>query len=390
MAVNLQLVPATAGKRLGAAVTDWLFPLVVPAVLFSIGFAGVTRTRSGGFITYDTASVVLFGGIGTGLALVYLFVLLGLEARTGKTPGNLLLGIRSADNDGYAPGAGAVFLRSIITGAGAVLVLIAAVLVVVFKWFDAALLILGPLQLLAAVWAVLVVVSNTVGQERRGLRGWHDNAAKTLVFRRQGGPEPHHQRRHPGPVQLRAAGPAARPAGAVTRRRCPRAARSSPPRRRLQPGPPQPRGPAGASPHARHRSQSSPTADHPRTDRVLHLARVLCTAGQSAPARSYTAAAGRPGSRHGTEPPDSGLQGSRTRTTTSNAPRSGPAPPAAGAAAPAPRLSCGSGSTTAGTSSWTGTSWWDATPWVRPANSMPSSWPWTIPAAPSPKPTCTS
>ncbi|KQR00626.1 transporter [Arthrobacter sp. Leaf141] len=189
MAVNLQLVPATAGKRLGAAVTDWLFPLVVPAVLFSIGFAGVTRTRSGGFITYDTGSVVLFGGIGTGLALVYLFVLLGLEARTGKTPGNLLLGIRSADNDGYAPGAGPVFLRSIITGAGAVLVLIAAVLVVVFKWFDAALLILGPLQLLAAVWAVLVVISNR-WDKNGGVRGWHDAAAKTLVFDVKAGRNP--------------------------------------------------------------------------------------------------------------------------------------------------------------------------------------------------------
>ncbi|WP_432245840.1 RDD family protein [Arthrobacter sp. G.S.26] len=189
MAVNLQLVPATAGKRLGAAVTDWLFPLVVPAVLFSIGFAGVTRTRSGGFITYDTGSVVLFGGIGTGLALVYIFVLLGLEARTGKTPGNLLLGIRSADNDGYAPGAGPVFLRSIITGAGAVLVLIAAVLVVVFKWFDAALLILGPLQLLAAVWAVLVVISNR-WDKNGGVRGWHDAAAKTLVFDVKAGRNP--------------------------------------------------------------------------------------------------------------------------------------------------------------------------------------------------------
>ncbi len=189
MAGNLQLVPATAGKRLGAAVVDWLFPVAVLVVTFAIGFAGITRTRSGGFIIYDTASLVLFGGIGLGITLVYGAVLTGLEARTGKTPGNLLMGIRSTDNDGYAPGAGGVFVRGLLTGAGVLLTLIGAVLVVVFKWFDAAFFILGPLLLVAAVWAVLVVVSNTWDKGGR-LRGWHDNAAKTLVFDVKAGRDP--------------------------------------------------------------------------------------------------------------------------------------------------------------------------------------------------------
>ncbi|MCY1675371.1 RDD family protein [Pseudarthrobacter sp. SL88] len=189
MAGNLQLVPATAGKRLGAAVVDWLFPLAVLVVTFAIGFAGITRTRSGGFIIYDTASLVLFGGIGLGITLVYSAVLTGLEARTGKTPGNLLMGIRSTDNDGYAPGAGGVFVRGLLTGAGVLLTLIGAVLVVVFKWFDAAFFILGPLLLVAAFWAVLVVVSNTWDKGGR-LRGWHDDAAKTLVFDVKAGRDP--------------------------------------------------------------------------------------------------------------------------------------------------------------------------------------------------------
>ncbi|MHC6591127.1 RDD family protein [Arthrobacter sp. C152] len=189
MAVNLQLVPATAGKRLGAAVIDWLPAVAVLVVTFAIGFAGITRTRSGGFIVYDTSSLVLFGGIGLGLTLVYLFVLLGLEARTGKTPGNLLMGIRSADRDGYAPGAGGVFLRGLVTGAGILLALLAAVLVVLFKWFDAALFILGPLLLVGAAWAVVVVVSNR-WDRNGGLRGWHDAAAKTLVFDVKAGRDP--------------------------------------------------------------------------------------------------------------------------------------------------------------------------------------------------------
>lgn len=189
MAVNLQLVPATAGKRLGAAVLDWLFPLAVLAVTFSIGFAGITRTRSGGFIVYDTGSVVLFGGIGVGVTIVFAAVLLGLEARTGKTPGNILLGIRSADADGYAPGAGAVFLRGLITGAGVILALIASVLVLIFQWFGVALFILGPLLLVAAIWAILVVVSNRWDKDG-GLRGWHDSAAKTLAFDVKAGRDP--------------------------------------------------------------------------------------------------------------------------------------------------------------------------------------------------------
>ena len=181
MSAKLELVPATAGKRLGAAVLDWLAPVAVLVVTFAIGFAGITRTLSGGFIIYDTASLVLFGSIGLGLTLVYLVVLLGMEGRSGATIGNRVMGIRSADKDGYAPGAGGVFLRGLVTGAGIILAVLVAVAVVIFKWFDIALFILGPLLLLGAVWAVLVVVSNTWDANGK-LRGWHDAAAKTLVF----------------------------------------------------------------------------------------------------------------------------------------------------------------------------------------------------------------
>ncbi|VXC62701.1 Uncharacterized membrane protein YckC, RDD family [Arthrobacter sp. 9AX] len=189
MAVNLQLVPAAAGKRLGAAVIDWLPPLAVLVITFALGFAGITRTRSGGFIIYDTGSLVLFGGIGLGLTLVYLFVVMGWEARTGKTPGNVLMGIRSADNDGYAPGAAPLFLRGLITGAGILLTLLAAILVVVFQWFAAAFIVLGPLVLVGAAWAVVVVVSNSWDKNGR-LRGWHDAAAKTLAFDVKAGRNP--------------------------------------------------------------------------------------------------------------------------------------------------------------------------------------------------------
>ena len=189
MPSKLEVVPATAGKRLGAAVLDWLPPVTVLAILLALGFAGITRTQRGGFIVYDTSSLVLFGGIGAGLTLIYLVVLAALEGRTGATLGNRLMGIRSTDADGFAPGGGAVFLRGLITGAGMLLAVIAAAAVVMFQWFGAALPVLGPLVFLGAAWAVLVVLSSA--WDRNGqLRGWHDTAAKTLVFDVKAGRNP--------------------------------------------------------------------------------------------------------------------------------------------------------------------------------------------------------
>lgn len=186
---KLELVPAAAGKRLGAAVLDWLPPVTVLAILLAVGFAGVTRRQSGGFIVYDTSSLVLFGGIGAGLILIHMAVAASLEARSGATPGNRLMGIRSTDADGHAPGGGAVFLRGLITGAGVLVAVAAAAAVVIFQWFGVALPVLGPLLFLGAAWAVLVVLSNTWDRNGR-LRGWQDTAAKTLVFDVKAGRNP--------------------------------------------------------------------------------------------------------------------------------------------------------------------------------------------------------
>lgn len=189
MAVQLEVVPASAGKRLGAAVLDWLPPFTVLVVMFAFGFASVTRTQSGGFIIYDTSMLVLLGGMATAVALVYAIVVMGIEGRTGNTPGNRLMGIRSADKDGYAPGSGAVLVRGLITGAGILLAIVAAVVVVALKWFDVALWILVPLFLLGTAWALLVVPSNAWDRNGR-LRAWNDAAAKTLVFDIKAGRNP--------------------------------------------------------------------------------------------------------------------------------------------------------------------------------------------------------
>ncbi|WP_224091998.1 MULTISPECIES: RDD family protein [unclassified Arthrobacter] len=181
MTAQLELVPASVGKRLGAAVLDWLGPVAVLTTAFALGIAGITQTRRNGFIVYDTALLVLLGSIGLGVTVLYMFVLLGIEARSGNTIGNQLMGIRSSDADGYAPGAGVVFVRGILTGG---LLLLAAILGAVLLGVGLLGLVLWialPLMVLGVVWAVLVVVSSA--WDRNGkLRGWHDKAAKSLVF----------------------------------------------------------------------------------------------------------------------------------------------------------------------------------------------------------------
>ncbi|WCI09470.1 hypothetical protein PJ267_07590 [Arthrobacter sp. OVS8] len=82
-----------------------------------------------------------------------------------------------------------MFLRGLITGAGVLLAVIAAAVVVMFQWFGVALLVLGPLLFLGAVWAVVVVLSS-VWDSNGQLRGWHDEAAKTLVFDVKSGRNP--------------------------------------------------------------------------------------------------------------------------------------------------------------------------------------------------------
>ncbi|MFJ5955630.1 RDD family protein [Paenarthrobacter sp. NPDC092416] len=181
MSVKLELVPASAGKRLGAAVLDWIGPIAVLVTTFAIGIAGITQARKNGFIVYDTGLLVLLGSIGLGVTVVYIFVLLALEARSGNTIGNQLMGIRSTDADGYAPGAGSVFVRGVITGGVLLLALLAAVVLLAIGQLGLALWVVLPLLFLGAVWAILVVVSNAWDNNGK-LRGWHDKAAKSLVF----------------------------------------------------------------------------------------------------------------------------------------------------------------------------------------------------------------
>ncbi|MET1155978.1 RDD family protein [Arthrobacter sp.] len=157
MAARLNLVSASAGKRLGA----WLIDKIPPAVLMLAAYAAsvpaVMQAASSGSASAAASAVgglFLWIALASLLSLAYTVWLWGWEATTGKTPGNLMLGLRTANEDGHAAGWGAIFLRGLIIAVGG---------------------------LVLVVGAVVVVVSN-VWDRNHKRQGWHDKVAKTLVL----------------------------------------------------------------------------------------------------------------------------------------------------------------------------------------------------------------
>jgi uncharacterized RDD family membrane protein YckC len=157
VAARLNLVSASAGKRLGA----WLIDKIPPAVLMLAAYAAsvpaVLQAAASGSASAAGSAVgglFLWLGLASLLSLAYTVWLWGWEATTGKTPGNLVLGLRTANEDGHAAGWGAIFLRGLIIAVGG---------------------------LVLAVGAVVVVVSN-VWDRNHKRQGWHDKVAKTLVL----------------------------------------------------------------------------------------------------------------------------------------------------------------------------------------------------------------
>lgn len=152
MAQNLNLVNAVAAKRLVAGLLD-IVPVVLAAMVFYA--ANLDTLRSSAYLSASD----LISEMSTSYMLLAVFVLAyavavwGWEANTGKTPGNLALGLRTCDEDGFAPGWGKVFIRRLLAG-------LAGIVPVV-----------GP---------VIMLLSNLWDPQHQR-QGWHDKAAHTLV-----------------------------------------------------------------------------------------------------------------------------------------------------------------------------------------------------------------
>lgn len=151
MAKVMNLVNASAGKRLAA----WLLDMAPIAVLGAI-FGAVVGPR---LVQAAVAPEILaqlagmYGLFGL-LVLAYTIFLWWWEATQGKTLGNLLLKLRTSDEDGFAPGWGRVIGRRLLIGVAGVVP------------------VLGP---------VLMVVSN-LWDANHQRQGWHDKVARTLVM----------------------------------------------------------------------------------------------------------------------------------------------------------------------------------------------------------------
>lgn len=152
MQKTLNLVNAPAGKRLAAWLIDQIIPAAAvgivagatfPAVLNS---AGVAQQQA--LATYTLAMLVA-----SVVSLAYTVWLWGWQASAGKTPGNLVLGLRVTSEEGTPAGWGPIFLRWVIIAVSGLVPVV------------------GP---------VLMLLSN-LWDTNHQRQGWHDKVARTLV-----------------------------------------------------------------------------------------------------------------------------------------------------------------------------------------------------------------
>ncbi|WP_139006586.1 RDD family protein [Arthrobacter crystallopoietes] len=165
MAARLNLVSASAGKRVGAWLIDKLPPAVLVGIGYGVGMAGLLGAAGSSTeeaVASAATALFLWLGITSLLALAYGIWKWGWEARTGKTPGNVLLGLRTSNEDGNAPGWAAIFVRGLIIAVGGLVPVIGAVIVVISNHWDA-------------------------NHQRQG---WHDKVAKTLALDVNAGRDP--------------------------------------------------------------------------------------------------------------------------------------------------------------------------------------------------------
>jgi len=92
------------GRRIGAALLD--IAVLVLAFTFASLLSGTGQSR-GGTVALSQAGTVAYSMVG----LAYYFV---AEAITGQTLGKRLLGLRVMRASGERPGAGAIFLRTLL------------------------------------------------------------------------------------------------------------------------------------------------------------------------------------------------------------------------------------------------------------------------------------
>ncbi len=162
VAAARELLAGGAGRRLVAKIVDGVLPAALVVAALSVGTALLSVKVSNGYRTIDFTWLGILAGAASVLSLAYGLWLWFWEAKTGKTPGNVMLGLRTTNMDGMPAGVLAIFLRNLIVALGSVAFY---------------------------VGMAVVVISNA--WDRNGhWQGWHDKVANTLVFNVKGGRNP--------------------------------------------------------------------------------------------------------------------------------------------------------------------------------------------------------
>ncbi|MDJ0314380.1 RDD family protein [Arthrobacter sp. H35-D1] len=162
IAAATALAPGGAGRRLAAKIIDGVLPAILYGVAAGIGASLIRVTQVGEFAQVDFSWLLILLGIASVLSLGYAIWLWLWEAKSGKTPGNLMVGLRTTNMEGHPAGVVAIFLRQLIIVVSSIVPII------------------GP---------VLVTISNTWDANEKK-QGWHDKVANTLVFNIKAGRNP--------------------------------------------------------------------------------------------------------------------------------------------------------------------------------------------------------
>lgn len=143
-----------AGRRLAAKIIDGVPPAILLGAGAGIGSALISTSAVTGGTQLNLTWLIVLLSVASVLSIAYVVWQWMWEAKTGKTLGNVMLGLRTTDMAGHPAGLLAIFLRSLMVSLSSVVPTA------------------GP---------IVMLISN-IWDKNGKKQGWHDKVAHTLVF----------------------------------------------------------------------------------------------------------------------------------------------------------------------------------------------------------------
>ncbi len=188
------VVRAGAAKRLFSKVIDLAVPGIIAGILLSVGMAALLKNGLAGSANLgpsqeDVVFALIMSGLAVLIWLAYVVTMWIMEARSGNSLGNAIFGIRTTELEGYAPGAGAVFLRWLVLLAPNILFSLVGGIMAFFAPAGVVQIVGSIGSIVSFLWLIVAGVSNAWDPNERK-QGWHDKVARTLVFDVRNGRNP--------------------------------------------------------------------------------------------------------------------------------------------------------------------------------------------------------